>query len=40
MTYEYKPPSRLSRVLRSGGLFWGALAFVAIAVGIYAFVRL
>ena len=40
MSHEYKPPTRLSRVLRSGGLFWGGLALVAIIVGVYALVRI
>jgi hypothetical protein len=36
MNSDYKPPTRFSRLLRSGGLFWGGLAAVAIVVGLYA----
>lgn len=37
MSHDYKPPTRLSTLLRSSGLFWGAIAFVAIVFGLYAF---
>jgi hypothetical protein len=40
MNADYKPPTRLSTLLHSGGLFWGALAAVAILVGLYAIARL
>lgn len=36
MPFEYKPPSRLSVVLRSGPLFWGVLAAAALVFGAYA----
>lgn len=37
---DYKPPTRLSTLLRSGGLFWGGIALVAIVFGLYAFTHL
>lgn len=36
MAFEYKPPSRLSALLRSGPLFWLGLLAVALAFGAYA----
>jgi hypothetical protein len=33
---DYKPPSRLSTLLRSDLVYWGALTLVAIAAGLYA----
>ena len=40
MPFEYKPPSRLSTLLRSGPVFWGALAAVVLAFGAYAWLHL
>jgi hypothetical protein len=36
MPFDYKPPSRLSNLLRSGPLYWGGLLAVALAFGVYA----
>jgi hypothetical protein len=35
MPFEYRPPTRLSKLLRSGPLFWGAFAVVVIVLGLY-----
>jgi hypothetical protein len=40
MPFEYKPPSRLSALLRSWPVFWGAFAAVALAFGAYAWLHL
>lgn len=40
MPFDYKPPTRLSALLRSGPLFWGLLLTAALMFGAYAAWRL
>ena len=40
MPSDYKPPTRLSNLLRSGALFWSAFAVVVVLLGGYALLAL